>query len=148
MDTAVVGNSSVKQISSSELLPLDGSNSATVPVGSGTYGDCTLKKFKRFEITVLEKKVPTSDLTAVMNEAQCMNILTHPSIPHLLGVQIDEKPYSLVMQFLGEGMKSVIVHISSCTKTWQNICHYQQTQLNSVISILLTSSQPNSAQPS
>ena len=80
MDTAVVGNCSVKQISSSELLPLDGNNSATVPVGSATYEDCTLKTFERFEITILEKKVPTSDLTAVMNEAQCMNILTHPSI--------------------------------------------------------------------
>ncbi len=133
MDTAVVGNSSVKQISSSELLPLDGSNSATVPVGSGTYGDCTLKKFKRFEITVLEKKVPTSDLTAVMNEAQCMNILTHPSIPHLLGVQIDEKPYSLVMQFLGEGMKSVTVH----KLLHQDMAKYLSLSTNEWISILL-----------
>ena len=106
MDAAVAGNSSEKQISPSELLPLDGSSSATVPVGSGTYGDCILKLFKRFDITVVEKKVPTSDLTAVMHEAQCMNPLTHPSIPHLLGVQTEEKPYSSVMQFLGEGMNS------------------------------------------
>ncbi|CAB4035864.1 serine threonine- kinase, partial [Paramuricea clavata] len=110
MDTAVIGNSPVKQISPSELLPLEENNSAAVPVGSGTYGDCILKKFTRFGITILEKKVPTSDLTAVMNEAQCMNTLTHPAIPHLLGVQIDGKPYSLVMQFLGVGMESVTVH--------------------------------------
>jgi serine/threonine protein kinase len=45
-----------------------------------------------------------------MNEAPCMNTPTHPAIPHLLGVQIDEIPYSLVMQFLGEGMESVTVH--------------------------------------
>jgi hypothetical protein len=66
------------------LLPLEENNSATVPLGSETYGDCILKKFTRFGVTILEKKVPTSDLTAVMNEAQCMNTLTHPAIPHLL----------------------------------------------------------------
>ena len=109
MDTGVIRSSSVKQIHSSELLALDNA-STMAPVGSGTYGDCILKKFERFGIIVLEKKVPTSDLTAVMNEAQCMNALTHPSIPHLLGVQIDKKPYSLIMQFLGEGMESVTVH--------------------------------------
>ena len=54
----------VKQISPSELLPLD----ETVSVGSGTYGECILKTFKRFGITVVEKRLPTSDLKAVMNE--------------------------------------------------------------------------------
>ena len=40
-----------------------------------------------------------------------MNTLTHASIPHLLGVQIEEKPFSLVMQFLGdEDMESVTIH--------------------------------------
>ncbi|CAB4009522.1 Hypothetical predicted protein [Paramuricea clavata] len=78
MDTAATGNASltkmstasVKQIRPCELLPLEVNNSATIPVGSGTYGDCFLKTFKRFGITVVEKKLPTSDLKAVMNEAQ------------------------------------------------------------------------------
>ena len=96
----------VKQISPSELLPLD----ETVSVGSGTYGECILKTFKRFGITVVEKRLPTSDLKAVMNEAQCMNTLTHASIPYLLGVQIQEKPFSLVMQFIGEDTESVTVY--------------------------------------
>ena len=39
-----------------------------------------------------------------------MNALTHASIPYLLGVQIEEKPFSLVMQFLGEEKESVTVH--------------------------------------
>ena len=78
----------VKKISPSELLPLDG----TVSVGCGTYGECILKTFKRFGITVIEKRLP---LKAVMNEAQCMNTLTHASIPYLLGAQIEEKPFSL-----------------------------------------------------
>ncbi|CAB4006339.1 serine threonine- kinase HT1-like [Paramuricea clavata] len=119
MDTAATGNASltkmstasVKQIRPCELLPLEVNNSATIPVGSGTYGDCFLKTFKRFGITVVEKKLPTSDLKAVMNEAQCMNTLTHASIPYLLGVQIEEKPFSLVMQFVGdENLESVTIH--------------------------------------
>ena len=65
----------------------------TVSVGCGTYGECILKTFKRFGITVFEKRLPTSDLKAVMNEAQCMNTLTHASIPYLMGVQIEEKPF-------------------------------------------------------
>ena len=48
--------------------------------------------------------------TEVINEAKCMNILTHPNIPQLLGVQITSKPYSLIMQFIGEDMKSSTVH--------------------------------------
>ena len=45
-----------------------------------------------------------------MNEAQCMNTLTHASIPYLLGVQIKEKPFSLVMQFIGEDTESVTIY--------------------------------------
>ena len=80
------------------------------PVGCGTYGECIIKQFKRFDITVIEKKLPTSDLQAVIKEAQCMNTLTHASIPYLLGVQIKERPFSLVMQFLGEDTESVTIH--------------------------------------
>ncbi len=69
-----------------------------------------IKQFKRFDITVIEKKLPTSDLQAVIKEAQCMNTLTHASIPYLLGVQIEDRPFSLVMQFLGEDTESVTIH--------------------------------------
>jgi hypothetical protein len=89
---------------------VENNNTATIPVASGTYGECVVKQMKRFGIMVIEKKLPKSDLRKVMNEAQCMNALTHASIPHLLGVQIEEKPFSLMMQYLGEGMESVTVH--------------------------------------
>ena len=59
---------------------------------------------------VLEKQLPTSDLKAVINEAKCMNILTHPNIPQLLGVEVACKPYSLIMEFIGEDNKSSTVH--------------------------------------
>jgi serine/threonine protein kinase len=117
LDTAAIGNSSlsktitasVKQISPSELSPVE-KNINSSPVGSGTYGECVVKQMRRFGIMVIEKKLPKSDLREVMNEAQCMNALTHASIPHLLGVQIEQKPFSLIMQYLGEGMESVTVH--------------------------------------
>ena len=66
--------------------------------------------YKRFNLVVLEKQLPTSDVKDAINEAKCMNILTHPNIPQLLGVQIECKPYALIMEFIGDGMKSSTVH--------------------------------------
>ena len=59
---------------------------------------------------VVEKQLPTTDLRGVINEAKCMNILTHPNIPQLLGVQITSRLYSLIMQFIGENLQSTTVH--------------------------------------
>lgn len=102
-------NCTVKQINPSELEPLKGN--ITSKIGSGTFGECILKKYNRFGIIVLEKKLTSSSLKAVIHEAQCMNVMTHPSIPHLLGVQIEERPYSLVMQYIGNSnMESFTVH--------------------------------------
>ena len=39
-----------------------------------------------------------------------MNILSHPNIPQLLGVQITCQPYSLIMEFIGQDAKSSTVH--------------------------------------
>ena len=97
--------SNVNQISPEELIQTNDEC-----IGSGTFGQCSLKLYKRFSLVVLEKQLATSDLTEVINEAKCMNILTHPNIPQLLGVQITSKPYSLIMQFIGEDMKSSTVH--------------------------------------
>jgi serine/threonine protein kinase len=59
---------------------------------------------------VLEKQLLTSDVKDTINETKCMNILSYPNIPQLLGVQITCKPYALIMEFLGEDMKSSTVH--------------------------------------
>ncbi len=113
MDTAAIRNgslskpitASVKQISPSELSPVEKNVTGTIIVGSGTYGECVVKQMRRFGIMVIEK-LPKCDLREVMNEAQCMNA----SIPHLFGVQIEQKPFSLIMQYFGEGRESVTVH--------------------------------------
>ena len=81
-----------------------------IHIDCGIFGECTSKLYKHFNLVVLEKKLPTSDLKAVINEAKCMNILTHPNIPQLLGVQVACKPYSLIMEFIGEDNKSSTVH--------------------------------------
>jgi serine/threonine protein kinase len=99
--------SDVNNISPNELTPLDGGNTC---IGSGTFGECTLKLYKRFNLVVLEKQLSTSPLNAVINEARFMNILTHPNVPQLLVVQITCKPYALIMEFIGEDMKSTTVH--------------------------------------
>ncbi|CAB3981856.1 Retrovirus-related Pol poly from transposon opus [Paramuricea clavata] len=98
--------SDVNNICPNELTPLD----ENTCIGSGTFGECTLKLYKRFNLVVLEKQLSTSNLKAVINEAKCMNILTHPNIPQLLGVQTTCKPYALIMEFIGEDMKSSTVH--------------------------------------
>ena len=98
--------SDVNNICPNELTPLD----ENTCIGSGTFGECTLKLYKRFNLMVLEKQLSTSNLKAVINEAKCMNILTHPNIPQLLGVQTTCKPYALIMEFIGEDMKSSTVH--------------------------------------
>ena len=59
---------------------------------------------------VLEKQLAKSHLREVVNEAKCMNILSHPNIPQLLGVQITCRPYSLIMEFIGQDAKSSTVH--------------------------------------
>ena len=99
-------HSSVNHISPDELIHLK----EDACIGSGTFGECILKLYKRFNMVVLEKQLSKSDLKAVINEAKCMNTLTHPNIPQLLGVQITQKPYSLIMEFIGEDMKSSTVH--------------------------------------
>ena len=67
-----------------------------------------LKTVQTFQFGSFRKA--TSNLTGVINEAKCMNILTLPNIPQLLGVLITSKPCSLIMQFIGEDMKSSTVH--------------------------------------
>ena len=79
-------------------------------IGSGTFGECSLRLYKRFNLVVLEKQLPTSNVKDAIAEAKCMNVLSHPNIPQLLGVQIESKPYALIMEFIGEDMKSSTVH--------------------------------------
>ena len=82
-------------------------------LGEGSYGKCFLKKFKRLGIDVVEKQLSGSTCSNeedALKEAQIMQVLMHPNIPTVLGVQLEKKPYSIVMEFIGECKCSVTVH--------------------------------------
>ena len=97
---------SVNHINLHELTQVNGDAS----IDSGTFSQCTLKLYKHFNLVVVEKQLATTHLRGVINKAKCMNILTHPNIPQLLGVQITRGPYSLIMQYIGENLQSTTVH--------------------------------------
>ena len=95
----------------------------------------SLKKFIRLGITVVEKQLTDSTADMLYKEAIFLPKLSHICIPLLLGVQLDKKPISLIMQFIGENSQSITVfkllfdslyqHQASemSTKTWLCICY-------------------------
>lgn len=72
--------SSVNHICLDELVMLN----KDIHIGCGTFGECALKLYKRFNLVVLEKQLPTSDLKAVINEAKC-NTPKHSTIVRCSG---------------------------------------------------------------
>jgi len=46
----------------------------------------------------------------IVKEAQIMELLSHAHIPTVLGVQLEQKPFSIVMEFIGEQHSSFTVH--------------------------------------
>ena len=69
-----------------------------------------MRTHKRLKISVVEKQVPTSSETEIIKEAQTIQLLSHSNIPIILGVQLKQKPFSIVMEFVGEGLSSKTVH--------------------------------------
>ncbi len=49
------------------------------------FGECHLKKYIRFQICVVEKKLTDSDLSAVNREAYFMQLFSHRCVPYLSG---------------------------------------------------------------
>ena len=104
-------------------------------IGNGVFGNCFPKKFIRLGITVVEKQLTDSTADMLYKEAIFLPKLSHICIPLLLGVQLDKKPISLIMQFIGENSQSITVfkllfdslyqHQASemSTKTWLCICY-------------------------
>ena len=45
-----------------------------------------------------------------VTEAEVMQLLAHTNIPTILGVQLEQKPFSIVMEFIGEQHCSSTVH--------------------------------------
>lgn len=99
----LVGN----HISASELISKD----PPISLGEGSYGKCFLKRYNRLGIDVVEKQFSdTSSINDIIKETQMMQILVHPNIPTVLGMQLEKKPFSIVMEFIGTASSSVTVH--------------------------------------
>ena len=82
---------------------------STESIGNGVFGSCFPKKFIRLGITVVEKQLTDSTADMLYKEAISLPKLSHICIPLLLGVQLDKKPISLIMQFIGENSQSITV---------------------------------------
>ena len=78
-------------------------------IGNGVYGDCFLRKFKRLGIQIVEKQLIDNNIDMLYREALSMQKFSHRCIPLLLGVQLEKKPISLIMEFIGENNKSITV---------------------------------------
>jgi len=61
-------------------------------------------------IVVVEKQMIHGNIHEIIKEAQMMQALVHPNIPTILGVQIEEEPLSIIMEYLGEANTSLTVH--------------------------------------
>ena len=79
-------------------------------IGDGTYGEFHIRRYTRFKIPVVEKRLKESDLTELKKEAYYIQLFSHRCVPHLIGLQTQMKPYSLIMEFLGDKTISMTVH--------------------------------------
>ena len=94
----ITADSVFSQVQPCELEDLQSESSI---IGDGTYGECHLRRYTRFNIPVVGKRLKESDLAELKQEAYYMQLFSHHCVPHLIGVQTEIKPYSLIMEFLG-----------------------------------------------
>lgn len=87
----------VNKISPSDLKVIGSER----PLGEGTFGICRVKKFVRTGTLVAVKEMKYSCLSSVLREARVMQAVTHRSFPFIFGVQLQQNPYSIVMEFKG-----------------------------------------------
>lgn len=77
-------------------------NEGTVHLGHGVFGKCQKRYYKGMPVVV---KVfnNLSSSQDVSHEADIMAKCSHPSTPHLFGVNVTQKPYFMVSYFYGIG---------------------------------------------
>ena len=104
-------------------------------VGSGVFGTCFLKKFTRLGINMVEKQLIDGNIDMLYKEAKYMQMFSHRCVPHLFGIQVENKPLSLIMEFVGDNNQSITVHkmlfdltasgirSSMSIKDWLCICY-------------------------
>ncbi|CAB3980662.1 serine threonine- kinase HT1-like [Paramuricea clavata] len=61
------------------------------------------------QTTVVEKQFIDSTVDMLYKEAMFMQKCSHRCIPLLPGVQLEKKPISLIIQFIGENSKSITI---------------------------------------
>lgn len=93
-------------INADELVP----PKKTICLGEGSYGKCFLKTYKRLDIQVVEKQMADVNIPELLKEVRIMQTLVHPNIPTVLGVQLENKPYSIIMEFVGKAGSSLTIN--------------------------------------
>ena len=84
-------------------------------IGSGTYGSCTLTKYRDMIVAIKEIKScgdgrneTEKQRKAVLHEATIIASLgDHPGLPLLFGVQAKVAPFGIVFQFHGDNKRSL-----------------------------------------
>lgn len=82
-------------------------NDTTIHLGCGVFGSCQKKYYKGIPVAVKVFK-DLSSSQDVKHESAIMARCVHPSIPHIFGLNVTQKPYFLVSYFYG-------IRSSSCT---------------------------------
>ena len=80
--------------------PKDNDNKdITIQLGRGAFGRCQKMYYKGIPVAVKEyKNLFTKD---IQHEAAVMARCSHPSLPHIFGVNLTQKPFFLVSCFYG-----------------------------------------------
>ena len=78
-------------------------------LGNGTFGQCLKMYYKGIPVAVKEFN-NLSTAQDVRQEALVMSKCSHPSLPHLFGIDLIKKPYLLVSYFYGINDVSCTLH--------------------------------------
>jgi serine/threonine protein kinase len=89
--------------------------------------------FTRLGIQVIEKQLHEGSLDEIYKEAHYIQLFAHRCVPHLLGVQVEKKPFSIIMEFVGDNLESMTIHkllynskfkhISLSISDWFQVCY-------------------------
>lgn len=81
--------------------PKDNDNKEiTIHLGHGVFGRCRKMFYKGIPVAVKEYN-NLSSAKDIQNEAAVMARCSHPSLPHIFGVNLTQRPYFLVSYFYG-----------------------------------------------
>ncbi|XP_068691357.1 aurora kinase-like [Montipora foliosa] len=89
------------------------------PIGSGTFGNVFLARYRGMKAVIKEIKMRGASNSSesqrckqeVLHEGKMLRMLgEHPNLPFLFGVVTQRAPCALVMQFHGTGEESITLH--------------------------------------